>query len=642
MFLPSTPERPEERPFSPQLALRVAVLGMVALVAFGVLVFRLWALQVLASTSARATAQKQETKVIALPAPRGAILDSNGQPLVTNRPGLEVQVDTNELDTAAARIRVLRRLQPYLHLPVAKTERYIAQQTILYPLEPVTIAQDIDPELMWYLKENARRFPGVTVVPEPLRYYPHRAFAAHIFGQLGQVSAPELKDPHFRGRKAGDIVGQSGLEFAYDSWLRGTDGKLRITVDATGQPMPGTSPVERPATVPGYDLRTTIDSRAQRDAQDSLAKWIHSRHGLGANSGAMVVLDVHTGGILAMASYPWFDPNWLVSPGKKKFKPHVRWLTDPKNKLTPMLDRTIQGNYAPGSTFKPFTAVAADEEHVAGPFDPIPCTGEHTYDKHTFKNWDLFANSVIDLPTALTISCDTYFYELGDRIYKERSDRGHPLQRWAGRFSFGQPTGVDLPGESGARLPTPAWRRQYFKGNPIEQQWTSGDSILMAIGQGDLTVTPLQLAVGYAAIANGGTVVTPHLAVDAERDGVVRKRFRWVARRHLSIDPTLLGAIRDGLEGATHSPSGTASQWFAHFPIDVAGKTGTAEVAADPNPTSVFASYAPANDPKIAVVVIIPSAGHGGDAAAPAALDFYARYYGARIQNVSSAPDKSN
>jgi penicillin-binding protein 2 len=628
MFLPSSPEPREHRPQTPQLALRVAVLGCIGLFVFSVLVFRLWALQVLASDTYRARATAQQVKQVSIPAARGDIVEVHGVPLVTNRPSLELQLDPSLVSSSQARHRIIERLAALLRADPRAIWEDVDRQIRLDPLAPVTIARDVDRSVVFYLGEHEARYPGVTVVEGEKRTYPNGKLAAHIFGQLSEIDARELKLPAYQGYQAGWVIGQNGVEGTYDRWLRGQDGIKRVTIDATGTPL--STQVVRAARA-GYQLRLTISKPVQAAAQAALAAGVRRAAPNGADSGAIIAMNPNTGAILAMASYPSFNPNWFVSPDLKKNRGHLRYLTTAKT--TPELNRAIAGLYPAASTFKPFTAVAAVESGVLpNIYDTIMCGGQIRIKGHTFHNWDPYASSMMTLPTALAQSCDTYFYELGYRIYQEDPKQGSPEQKWAGEFGFGKTTGIDIAGENPGVLPTKAYRERTYH-TLVDKQWRPGDSVLLAIGQGDLLVTPLQIAVGYAAIANGGYVVTPHVGDEIEDDSngthVIRNLASNFPRRKINLEPGLLAAIRTGLEQGTHDTLGTSAPVFKDFPVDVAGKTGTAEKTGEPN-TAIFASYAPAKDPQIVTVVLIEKGGHGGSAAAPTALDFYSRYFGTK------------
>jgi len=331
-----------------------------------------------------------------------------------------------------------------------------------------------------------------------------------------------------------------------------------------------------------------------------------------------------------------------------------------EEKNFPALDRAIAGLYPAGSTFKPITALAAMQEHLISPYDTLDCTGTYyvrgpdgrIVPGGVFHNWDPGVNQPMTLPTALEASCDTYFYQLGYDFYKLPPNRGHPLQAWARRFGIGRTSGIDLPGEAAGLLPTPEWRKAHFtkKTDPnwqVDRLWKPGDSIQLAIGQKDLQLTPLQLARVYAMIANGGKLVTPHLAEDVEQSGpngsssVVLRRFTPRAPLPVGVDPGALAVVQQGLLLATHGSAGTSTSVFGSFPVSIAGKTGTAEKALTlpgwAAPTLVSQSwwcgYGPTESPELVVCALIENGGHGGTAAAPAALKVFQRYF--KIKNAS-------
>jgi penicillin-binding protein 2 len=346
-----------------------------------------------------------------------------------------------------------------------------------------------------------------------------------------------------------------------------------------------------------------------------------------------------------LASNPTYQPSVFTAREPRKLRP----LLDPeaaRDANYPALNRAIAGLYPAGSTFKPVTALAALEERLVTPFDALPCTGHYyVYDKNNnvipggkFDNWDPFVSEQMTLPHALGASCDTYFYELGKRFYDLPPSRGHPFQEWASRFGFGRRSGVDLPGELPGLLPTPEWRRSYYK-NAVDRLWKPGDSIQLAIGQKDLLVTPLQLARFYAMVANGGRLVRPHIAADVEElgtrlaQGRVLHSFTPPPAPTVRLDPLYLAIVRDGLYQATHASYGTSTAVFGDFPYSVSGKTGTAEKHVDiPGYTgmmdqSEWCGYAPSDAPKIVVCALIENGGHGGTAAAPAARKVFEQFF---------------
>jgi len=638
MLLPRSPDRrPDPPPQSPQLALRVAILGGLALALVGVLVFRLWSLQVLASDQYGAIARQQNVKIVDTPARRGRILDIKGRVLVRNRPGLQLELDPTVLSTPDERWPVLRRVAKLTGSTAAKLETQVRERLVLRPLEPVTLARDVDEELFVVLAENSADYRGIRVREVSLRYYPNKALASHVFGELREINGDELEqNPRFqcygpnRCYEPGDVIGASGVEGAYDRFLRGTDGRMRIPVDASGNPTgPG---LPRPAEQAGYDLRLTIDRDVQRAAEAALQEGIRRGFRGGADAGAIIAMDPKDGAIRAIASFPDFNPNWIVSREKKAYREEVDHLYDPNRKTPALLNRAIGGLYAAGSTFKPFTAIAAINEGLIDAVTPLACVPKVDIYGTSFPNWDPYFNSAIGLSSALARSCNTYFYELGERLYELPEARGNPLQRTARQFGLGKPTGIDIAGEGTGLLPTPAWKRTQWKKGTWDYDWHPGDSANLAVGQGLLQVTPMQMAVAYAAIANGGSVVTPHIGERIERGGELVRGIGTAPRRQVEVDPYTLREIRLGLDQVTHAEYGTGRKAFAGFAIDVAGKTGTAEMPG--GDYAWFASYAPADDPEIVVVMLVEKAGHGGAVAAPAALRFYCSYFAARCPDL--------
>ncbi len=630
---------PERWRPGPQLTLRAGILAAVVLLAFAALFLRLWALQVLSGTQYLHAARNNQLRTLRLPAPRGPIVDREGRVLVTNTVGNSIQVWPADLPRGKEERRfLLRRLARVTGVPRREIEQVIAAHAA-DPLAPVTIKSDADRKLVTYLSERQIEFPGVTVAREYLRSYPYGSLAAHIFGHVGEVSPAQLdRRPELQ---PGDDAGQGGIEAAYDAFLRGRPGAARLRVDSLGRAR--SSPFIAGQAQPGHALRLTLDVKLQRAAEEGVEYGIDLARGSdcygcwSSNGGAIVALDPRNGEVLALASRPTFKP--------RIFAGRVRQRTLRRNGLMPGaasvrnypgLNRAIAGVYPPGSTFKPVTALAAMQEGLLSSSAALPCTPTYTRYKQVFKNWDPYVSMAMTLPSALAASCDTFFYELGYRFYKLPPERGSPLQRWARRFGFGRRSGIDLAPEEPGLLPTPQWRRRTFEGE-LDRSWKPGDSIQLAIGQKDLLVTPLQMARFYALVANGGRLVTPHLAVDVEqprRSGAppaVLRRFLPPAPRSLGLDPNALAIVRDGLVLATHASFGTSSGVFSSYAVQIAGKTGTAEkvVHGAIRDQSWWCGYGPADGtPTIVVCSVIENGGHGGSAAAPAALKVFEAYFG--------------
>jgi penicillin-binding protein 2 len=522
------------------------------------------------------------------------------------------------------------------------------------PLTPVVIRRGIHDDQISYILEHERQFPGVEPAQSYLRQYPHRSLAAHVLGHVGEISADELKTMKKKGYRAGDLIGQAGVEASYDTYLRGEDGIDRKTFDSRGREI-GTTQRTKVAR-PGYTLRLTIDLDLQRAAERALRDGIRfaqlTSEGWAANGGAVVALDPRDGSVLALASYPTFEPSTYVSRDERKLKP-LQNDAAAVEKNHPGLNRALDVTYPPGSTWKPVTALAAMQEHVLTPYSSLPCPPSIELYDQKFDNWNPYSGGWIELPSALAQSCDTYFYQVGVDFYELPLSRGHAMQNWASRFGFGAPTGVDVGPEASGLVPTPEWREKAFAGKQygeIDRTWKPGYSIQMAIGQGDLTVTPIQMARFYAMIANGGQLVTPHIAEDVEtgdpREPQVERRFTPARPTVPGIDPQALSIVRTGLFEATHSSIGTSSGVFGSFPVSISGKTGTAEKVVTlpgyPNALELSQSwwcgYGPSDNAQIVVCVVIENGGHGGTAAAPAALQVLERYFHVKDATTTSHP----
>jgi len=637
-FLPPDPRVREPHRLTPQLALRVAVLGGVALVAFAVLFLRLWSLQVLSGEEYLKASQNNELRLIRVEAPRGPLLDRHGRVVVSNVAGTAVELWVGDMPDEG-RFELVQRLAKVLDVSPRALAREVDERRS-DPLTPIVVKTAVGEEQVDYLYEHQAEFPGVEIVQIYLRDYPYSSLAAQILGYTGEISPEELKRlPKKDGYRSGDRIGKTGIEAAYDSYLRGRPGLAQIRVDSLGRPQ---SPLElRQEARAGYALRLTLDMRLQRAAEQALQYGIdlaHENDQWAANGGAIVALDPRDGAVLAMASAPTYKPSVFV--GRTDPKKLQALYSDSSN---PLFNRATAGLYPPGSTWKPVTALAGMQEHVFSAYDSIQCTPSATYglDKQVFRNWNPYVNRSMTLDVALAESCDTYFYDIGNRFYLGGSDSRVRMQQWARRFGFGAPTGLDIGGEADGLVPTPEWRKKTFESD-WDRAWNPGDSIQLAIGQKDLLVTPLQLVAFYAMLANGGQVITPHLVSDVEQPGgkgsprVVLRRFAPPPPKSSGVDPAALAAIRDGMYLATHSATGTSSSVFASYPVPISGKTGTAEKVV-PLPgypsdhledQSWWCGWGPSDSAKIVVCALIENGGHGSAAAAPAALKVFERFFG--------------
>jgi penicillin-binding protein 2 len=649
-FLPRDPRVEGPYRMTPQLALRLGILGAVVLFAFAVLFFRLWALQVLSGERFLVAAQNNQLRSIRIEAPRGPIYDRKGRTIVGNRLAKVVRVWPASFPSRS-RPRVFRKLSTVLGIPLAELQQTFQRQHRADPLKPVTLAEGVSDDVVVYLTERAREFPGVNVEDTYLRSYPYRALGAHLVGHVGAVTPEQVKSRRYRH---GDHVGQAGLEAAYDRFLRGQAGLAQLRVDSMGRPRG--RPLYSEVFQEGLAVRTTLDIQLQRAAEQALRHGIElargTDEGWAANGGAIVALDPRTGGVRALASAPTFDPrDYVGRPKPGQLKPLLDQRAAEAANF-PGLNRAIAGLYPPGSTWKPVTAMAAMREGLVSAYSPLSCTGSMEIDGTTFNNWNPYANEAMTLPTALAASCDTYFYQLGLRFYDLPAQYGSPFQKWAGAFGFGKPTGLDLGGEEQGLLPTPEWRRKTFTKEhypqtwEIDRLWKSGDSVQLSIGQKDLLVTPLQMARYYALIANGGKLVTPHLVSSVEQPGnrgAVKAVFS-PAPRTVNVQSAELAAVRQGLYLATHASYGTSSGVFGAFPVPIAGKTGTAEkVVHLPGFSGLkdqawWCGYGPTDRPELVVCVVIENGGFGGEAAAPTALKVFENYFGKKAAYQYAVP----
>jgi penicillin-binding protein 2 len=594
------------------VGIRIGVLLIIVFTLFGVLGFRLWFLQILSGDSYVAVAKDNRLREVKVEAPRGVVYDRNGKIMVENRAGLSVGIlpmdmysPKNDPEKFQQEIYGLARI-----LDISESDLMAAYDKAKKdPYVTYVVKEDV-PEntVVAQIKEHSLEYRGVQVEAAYLRQYPFGALATHLLGFVGEVSQNDLDNEEFATLRAGATIGKDGVERKYDSFLRGTDGWKTVEVDAAGRPKRF---LEDVAPTSGSNLVLTIDSELQEAAENALVEGIQRAHEttfVNAAGGAVVALDPRTGEILALASYPDYDPSlWVGGMTKTKYTE----LNAPQAHF-PLFDRVIDGLYPAGSTFKPFVAAAALNAGLITPDTIFDCKGTYSVAQQKWKDWTTHGN--VNLVQAIAESCDDYFYNLGNLLYQQPSP---VLQNGVRQFGFGQPTGVDLPGEtSGSRVPDKYWKAETGK-TALDRVWRTGDEINLAIGQGDLLVTPMQMAVALSALANGGTLWVPHLGLritDASNN--IIHQFESEKRGSLGMSADILDLIRTGMTQVTSDPSGTAYGVFKGFPIAVAGKTGTAQKLPEQD-YALFMGYAPAAAPEIAVVAIIEQGGHGSSIAAP-------------------------
>jgi penicillin-binding protein 2 len=625
MYLRRDEVEPERR--TSPLALRVSILTGLAVAIFSVLFLRLWYVQILSGDKYRTQANDNRIREIRVQAPRGDILDRNGKVMVANRTELAIQVTPQDLPAPGPdRSRELHRLATITGMTMPELRKTLQSGSRAAPGGPVILKKGLGVDKVYYLRENQSSFPGVSVERVFTREYREGTLAAHLFGNVGEVTAPQLKQPRYAGLHPGDQVGQSGIEYEYDRYLRGRAGTDRIQVDALGRP---TGQLRSVPAEPGNDVRLTVDSNLQATGEGALDSF-----GL---PGAFVAMNVHTGDILAMGSAPTFDPSIFT----RRITPSEYHQLTSRQTDAPLANRATQGLYPTGSTFKPITATAALQDHLISPNTIFNDTGSLRLDANlTLHNAGKAIYGPLNMSDALKVSSDIYFYNLG---LKAKASKGHgQIQDWARQYGLGEKTGIDLPAEVDGLIPTPAWRNRLYADHQTDRPWSAGDNVNLAVGQGDLEADPLQMAVAYAALGNGGTVVRPHLGDDVESvTGRVLQEIRPGPRRQIHISPTTRDTIMTGLTRAATEPGGTSYPVFGHFPIAVAGKTGTAQRPNQPD-QSWYIVLAPAKNPQIVVAVTIERGGFGVDTAAPVAARILERYFHKPITPTATSTSAGN
>ncbi len=629
--------------------LRLSILGIVAFSLFAALFARLWFLQIMATDQGEVEAANNRLRVIQEEAPRGRILDAKGRVLVDNRTSLVVTIDPHGLKDLKKDQRddMLLRLATELTKSGVPTKVTGIEKRLgdpqYSPLQPIPVAIDVPETLMVFLAERADDFPSVQVRRETVRHYPEGSLAAHVEGYVGRISSTELEarmgtkeEPKVNPKpyEPDSDVGKTGIERTFEDDLRGIPGEITVEVDSKGRVK---NEVGHKHPVPGNDVQLTLDIDVQRVTEQNLANELegvrgtYTRDGKLAQgkAGSSVVIDPHNGNVVAMASYPTYDPSEFVNGIS----------TDRYNQLVggeaadnPLINRAIGGLYAPGSTFKLVTAYAALTKGLITGSTGYQDNGVYNVGNREFQNAGRFAHGWVPLPKAITVSSDVYFYWLGDRFWKERDKVGDGIQETARLFGYGQPTGVQLPGELGGVVPDPAWKKQFWQSLPADQQlkdgdkWYAGDNVNLAIGQGDLLATPIQVANAYATFVNHGVRHQTNLVLrvlkpggDPSDPGAVVRSIDPIVASQFTMPDDDYTPLHTGLAGVTTDKDGTATEFFKGFDqtnFGVLGKTGTAEVKGKAD-TSIFVGVGPAQDPSYAAIAVLEQSGFGADAAGP-------------------------
>jgi penicillin-binding protein 2 len=655
-------ETPLQRraPLPPQLTRRVGVLGVLAFVLFGIIVFRLWYLQVLTGTQNVALATANVVQNIPIPPPRGDILDRNGNVLATSRDAPAVAIVKDDLPPSGPlRWSLYQRLGRVLAMTALAIKTIVEDKAVAPPgYAPTVIKYAVTNYELVYLAERTRFYPGVVEESRAVREYPQGDIGSVVLGQVGQITGGptgEVGTTSYKGIAPGSVVGQTGLEAEYQPYLQGVTGVQRIKIDATGYPT-GAQP-NATAPIPGDQLSTSLDLGLEREGYIATRRaiaWAHLNHDP-ATAGSFIAVDPMSGRVLALGSIPTYDANAFATPPSTS--QYAAILGDHS-----LVDRAIDGAYPTGSTFKPITAFGAlragliNAQTTQGAGSCLAPIGGKTFCNSGQNNY-----GSVDLVKALQESVDTYFYLVGEKANGVNGD-GHAIQDAARALGLGSHPGIDLPGGGSAGIvpdnvwvdranaqikaaqcnghPTAAFRLACSQGY-YYPPWTVGQNIGLATGQGYLEASPLQMAVAYSAIFNGGKVWAPRIATAIlSPSGQLVQQLPAPSYHKVTIDPAYQALIMDGLHAAAQSPGGTSDAVFGNFPRTIYGKTGTA-VRTGQADQSWYVAYAPDAKRPIVVAVTIEQGGYGAAAAAPAARLMLSQWFGLPKQFVpGSSPDR--
>src|SRR5262245_39019580 len=597
---------PREVP--PELQLRLALaVGLVFLV-FALVGARLWYLQVVQGTEMRSLSENNRIRLVRVPAARGVVYDRNGDLLIDNRPSFDAIFVPED---ARDRRQVLRKAAQYLGEDEAALHQLVRAPSGRPPYQGIVLRRDLDWPGVVALETHQLDLPGVSLQVGPKRYYRYGPMAAHLLGYVGEVSERELEVGDGTYRR-GDLLGKAGLEKTWDGELRGNGGGQQVEVDALGRRV---RVLKEVPDLPGATLTLTIDRDLQETAENAL----------GESDGAIVALDPRNGEVLAMVSHPAFDPNVFARGIRRN-----EWrdlVQDPKH---PLNNRAVQGQYPPGSTFKIAVATGALEEGVVNSFTHVGCSGGVQFGNHFFRCWRKGGHGGVDLHRAIVESCDVFFYQVGQRLGVDG------IAKYARLLGLGIPSGIRLEHEKTGTIPDSEWKRRRFK-----QPWFPGETLSVAIGQGYVTATPLQMAEMTAMIANGGIRYRPHFVKRVEApDGSLREEVQPEILGNANLKASTLVQVRNGMRDVVMTEAGTGKK--SRVPgIEVAGKTGTAQAVKmgenragsnkgvrESKDHAWFIAFAPVDRPEIAVSCIVEHAGeHGGTVAAPIVQQVLARYF---------------
>jgi len=595
---------------------RLVFIAVFIVLIFAVFGVRLFQLQVIEGEDLGNRARRNSVRTVRLEAPRGDIVDRFGRELATTRPAFGVHVMPAELRERALTLAALGNL---LDQDPSELSERVGTPKGRARFQPVRVAKDLPYDSRTRVESHLYALPGVFTDVSPRRYYVGGTLAAHVLGYTGEIHTKQLAKRSFADYRSGDVIGQAGVESRYESVLRGRAGGRNVVVDVAGRIDEVLDEVEA---TPGGTLMLTIDRDLQRAAEDA---FLPDVIGGEEKRGAVVALDPRNGDVLALVSHPAFDPNSFAGGIDS-----ATWKQLTESEGRPIQNRALAGQYPPGSTYKVFMAAAGLEEGAITPDDRVFCPGTFRLGRRTYRCWKRGGHGSVNLHEALVRSCDVFFYQLGLKLGIDR------MAFFANGFHLGRRTGIALGNESPGIIPTRAWKERRFT-----EVWLKGETVSASIGQGYNLTTPMQLAVAYAAIANGGTIFRPRILLRrAGPDDTVEQGPEPEALGKVPVSPDHLATITRALEGVVHGEGGTGGR--ARIPgVRVAGKTGTAQVVhlketedleEDEIPLKFrdhgwFAAFAPVEAPEIVVVALAEHGGHGGSAAGPIVNAVLSRYF---------------
>ncbi|TMA63715.1 MAG: penicillin-binding protein 2 [Deltaproteobacteria bacterium] len=592
---------------APELRRRARLLYLLLAVAFLGLISRLVFLQLVQGERYTFLSENNRIRIKRVPGTRGMIFDRQGQLLVDSRPSFDLIFVPEDSESPEATLRLLAR---YLRRDEGEILKTFEENKSRAAFDELVIGRDIEWSEIVAVEAHQLDLPGVSLRARPRRSYVDGPMAAHVLGYLGEINQKQLKILKEQGYVIGDEIGQYGLERRWEELLRGQSGGQQVEVDALGRRV---RVLHEVTDVPGYTVHLTLDRQLQETAYEALK----------GKQGTIVALDVRNGAILVLASTPAFDPNAFARGIKSE-----EWSGLIKDQLRPLSNRAIQGQYPPGSTFKIIMSIAGLEEGVIQPESSIQDPGFYTFGNRSFRDWKKGGHGTVNLHKAIVESCDTYFYQLGPKLGVDR------IAKWARAFGLGEKTGVVLDDEKGGTIPDTEWKRKRFR-----QPWFPGETVSVAIGQGYVTVTPLQLANMMAAVANGGKLYRPYLVNKVESvDGATVREYGPELIRSIELKPDTLKRVHEALADVVNGAGGTGGAARSQL-LTIAGKTGTAQVVEMKGgyvkteqltyfnrDHAWFVSYAPVDNPQIAIAVLVEHGGHGGDAAAPMAKKVFEKF----------------